>query len=67
MANTQNLRRAIGGDVTAVAIHQADNVDDFAALRTAFIALLAKLDADGGVSDTNYASTLTPAALKTKK
>jgi len=32
-----------------------------AQLAAAVIALLAKLDADGGVTDTDYASTLTPA------
>ena len=45
----------------------ADEVDDFTELRSKFIALLTKLDADAGVTDTNYASTLTPAALKTTK
>ena len=50
------------------------NQDDLTALRTAFVALTAKLDvltaklnADGGVTDTNYAtnfaSTLDPDAL----
>lgn len=67
MANTQNLRRAIGGDVNAVANHQADLYDDLNALRAKLIALLAKLDADSGVNGTDFASTLTPAALKTKK
>jgi hypothetical protein len=36
---------------------------DLAALRTAFTGLTAKLDADGGVTGTDYASTLNPAAL----
>lgn len=44
-----------------------DIADDLTELRTQFNALLAKLDADGGVTDTNYAATLTPAALKTIK
>lgn len=39
-----------------------DGIDDITELRTQFIALLAKLDADGGVTDEDYASTLTPAA-----
>lgn len=39
-------------------------IRDQAVLRTQFIALLAKLDADTGVNDTNYAATLTPAALR---
>ena len=36
--------------------------DDSTELRTQFAALLAKLDADAGVTDVDYASTLTPAA-----
>lgn len=40
-------------------------VDDITELRTQLIALLVKLDADAGVTDVNYASTLTPAALTT--
>jgi hypothetical protein len=38
-------------------------VQDTTALRAALVALLAKLDADVGVTDTNYAALLTPAAL----
>lgn len=41
------------------------------AMRTAYLTLLAKLDADGGVTDTNYAATCAPPAavgtLKTLK
>jgi hypothetical protein len=44
-----------------------DVADDLAEIRTQFIALLTKLDSDAGVTDTDYASTLTPAALKTTK
>ena len=44
-----------------------DMADDLAALRTAHNALLAKLDADAGVTDTNYAALHTVAALKTTK
>lgn len=36
---------------------------DLTELRTNFIALLAKLDDDAGVTDTNYESTLSPDAL----
>jgi hypothetical protein len=35
---------------------------DYAALRTKFVAVLAKLDLDAGVTDVNYASLHTPAA-----
>jgi len=37
-------------------------VADIAALRAANALLLAKLDADVGVTDTNYAATVAPAA-----
>lgn len=36
---------------------------DLAALRAAIVAITAKLDADGGVTDADYASTCNPAAL----
>ncbi len=49
-----------GSPVLATALR--DGIDDITELRTKFIALLAKLDADAGVTDVNYAATLTPAA-----
>lgn len=46
---------------------QLENIQqDLANLRAAFVALTAKLDADVGVTDTNYASTTNPAALFTQ-
>jgi hypothetical protein len=36
---------------------------DLTAIRAAIVAITAKLDADGGVTDTNYAATCNPAAL----
>lgn len=39
---------------------RADNAE----LRTRLTSLLAKLDADAGVTDTNYAATLTPASAE---
>jgi hypothetical protein len=39
---------------------------DLTALRTSFLALTAKLDADATVTDTNYAATTNPAALRLK-
>jgi len=42
-----------------------DMLTDLTALRAAIVAITAKLDADGGVTDTNYASTCDPAALET--
>jgi hypothetical protein len=45
-----------------------DIADDLAELRTQNIALLAKLDAEDVIDmDTDYESSLTPAALKTTK
>ena len=44
-----------------------DMADDLAELRTKSIALITQLNADTGVNDVNYVSTLTPAALKTTK
>lgn len=44
-----------------------DGIDDVTEIRTQFIALLAKLDADAGITDTDYAATLTPAALTNVK
>jgi hypothetical protein len=38
---------------------------DLAALRASIVAITAKLDADGGVTDTNYAANTNPAALRT--
>ena len=36
---------------------------DSAALRASIVAITAKLDADAGVTDANYAATTNPAAL----
>ncbi len=44
-----------------------DGIDDTTELHTQLIALLVKLDADVGINDVNYESTLTPAALKNVK
>jgi len=44
-----------------------DVADDLTELRTQLIATLAKLDADAGVTDTDYESSLTPVALLTIK
>ncbi len=38
---------------------------DLAALRASYVLLTAKLDADGGVTDTNYASLTNPATQQT--
>lgn len=44
-----------------------DVADDLAVLRAAIVGVNAKLDADAGVTDTNYTATWTPATLKTIK
>jgi hypothetical protein len=44
-----------------------DIADDLAALRTSITGITAKLDADAGVTDTNYAALHNPAALLTIK
>jgi len=56
-----NITKSHGGEAT-LSDALRDGIDDVAELRTQLIALLAKLDADAGVTDTDYASTLTPAA-----
>lgn len=40
-----------------------DLLADNTALRASIVAITAKLDADAGVTDTNYAATTNPAAL----
>ncbi len=37
--------------------------DDVTAIRASILLITAKLDADAGVTDTNYAATTNPAAL----
>lgn len=47
--------RDVADDVTALRTQLND-------MRTAYLALLAKLDADGGVTDTNYGTVAAPPA-----
>jgi hypothetical protein len=56
-ANIDNTQKSILRDVQ----------EDLATIRATIVALLAKLDADSGVGDTDYAATLTPDPLLTKK
>ena len=51
----------VGHDVKEILALLADDV---VALRTALVAALAKLDDDGGVTDTDYEETLAPAASR---
>lgn len=60
-----NPNKSVGSPSLASALR--DIADDLTAIRTAFVGLTAKLDADAGVTDTDYASTLDPAALLTIK
>lgn len=56
-----------GAGAPSLATILRDGVDDATELRTQFIALLVKLDADTALDDDDYESTLTPAALKNTK
>ncbi len=55
-----------GGDPTLVEALR-DSADDSTEIRAQFVALLAKLDADVGINDVDYAATLTPAAQQLTK
>jgi len=52
---------ATGGPILATALRDA--ATDLAALRAAIVGITAKLDADAGVTDTDYAATWDPAAM----
>jgi len=67
MSSTQGFKRAINGASPDLIAFISDLVDDLAAIRTALIGALAKLDDDANVADEDYESLFTPAALKTKK
>lgn len=64
----KTVQAAIPNKRESLAVRQQlENIQqDLANLRAAFVALTAKLDADAGVTDTNYASTTNPAALFTQ-
>lgn len=49
-------------DITAMRTKLAAAIADITAMRAAIVAITAKLDADAGVTDVNYASTCNPAA-----
>jgi hypothetical protein len=49
---------------TSLADFARDGNDDMTETRAQFNALLAKLDADAGVTDADYVALLTPAAQK---
>lgn len=58
---TKAILRDMAADIAAQTT--AAVVADLAALRAAIVAITAKLDADVGVTDTNYAATTNPAAM----
>ena len=62
-----NLIPGGAGGNPSLATVLRDIADDLAALRTSVTGITAKLDADAGVTDTNYAATQNPAALLTIK
>lgn len=57
-----DLGRETGMLSAALQLQFTKAVADITALRAAVVAITAKLDADGGVTDTNYAATCNPAA-----
>lgn len=56
LKNVRDVANELNTDMDAV-------FADLTAIRAAVVAITAKLDADGGVTDTNYAATCNPAAL----
>jgi hypothetical protein len=67
MANTQVFVQATNGVTNSQVQWVSDLVSDLTALRSAITTLTAKLDLDGGVTDTNYATLCNPAALRTSR
>ena len=67
MASVIQTQQSISDKNDAAVLNRAleDIRLDLAALRTAITGITAKLDADAGVTDTNYAATQNPAALRT--
>lgn len=69
MAGTLVKARAVLGVQGSISrqmvIEHNKMVDDIELIRAAVVALATKLDADGGVTDTNYAAGATLAAIDT--
>lgn len=68
MARTQDFTNVIGklGDPTSVKLW-SDLVDDLASIKAKIAGINAKLDADAGVSGTDFAALWNVGVLKTKK
>lgn len=62
----QRNRASVGRDRYNRRLLDEAILADLTALRTSITTLTAKLDADAGVIDTNYAATCNPAALNTR-
>lgn len=58
----------IGAEINDIPTKRVETalLGELTAIRAAMDLLLAKLDADAGVTDTNYAATCTPAAAQVK-
>lgn len=65
MAKTQDFKAATQGGAAAMEQVWKDLVADLAELRAAHVALTAKLDADGDLTDTDFGSETDPAAMRT--
>lgn len=65
MASIKQQTAALSDKSDAKALRKLleDVLADNTALRASIVAITAKLDADAGVTDTNYAATTNPAAL----
>lgn len=65
MASIKQQTAALSDKSEAKALRKLleDVLADNTALRASIVAITAKLDADAGVTDTNYAATTNPAAL----
>lgn len=64
---TIKVKALWGREATALREEYNKLVAEMDELKTQFVALAEKLDADAGVTDVNYASTLTLAATEAKK
>lgn len=67
MASVNHTQQALSNKNDGAAILRAldDIRRDLVALRTSITGITAKLDADAGVTDTNYAALHNPPALRT--
>lgn len=62
-----NLTPGDGAGSPSLATVLRDMADDFTAIHASVVGITAQLDADAGVTDTDFAANNDPAALKTIK